>query len=102
MKIDGFDWDSGNLMKNEAKHGLTRDAIEAFFGGKVGVAPDPKHSTAEDRFLAIGRGPSGKPMIVAFTFRTRDGSKLIRPISARFMHAKEARKYEQAFAKNEK
>jgi uncharacterized DUF497 family protein len=102
VKIDGFDWDSGNLMKSEAKHELTRDAIEEFFRGEVGVTPDPKHSTAEDRFFAIGRGPSGKPMIVAFTFRTRDGLKLIRPISARFMHSKETKKYEQAFTQNEK
>ena len=102
MKIDGFDWDSGNLMKNEAKHGLTRDAIEVFFGGTVWVAPDPRHSRQEDRFLAIGEGPNGKSMIVAFTFRLKAGQRLIRPISARYMHAKEAKKYEQAFAKNEK
>jgi len=31
MRIDGFDWDSGNLMKNEPKHGLTHSMIEAFF-----------------------------------------------------------------------
>lgn len=102
MKIDGFDWDSGNLFKNEAKHGLSRDAIEAFFAGKIWVAPDPKHSSQEDRFLAVGAGPSGRPMIVAFTFRLRADQRLIRPISARYMHAKEARKYEQTFAKNEK
>lgn len=102
MKVDGFDWDSGNLLKNEAKHGLSHEIIETFFGGKIWVGPDPKHSAAEERFLAIGKGPSGQPMIVAFTFRERAGKKLIRPISARHMHARETRKYEQAFAKNEK
>ena len=88
-------------MKSEAKHGVSRVAIEDFFRGKIWVAPDPKHSTHEDRFLAIGKGPSGKPMIVAFTFRTRDARKLIRPVSARFMHAKEVEKYEQAFTQDE-
>ena len=102
MKVSGFDWDSGNLFKNEAKHDLSREVIEAFFHGTVFVSPDLAHSTKEDRFLAIGRDENGRPMVVAFTFREKSGSKLIRPISARYMHAKEARKYEEAFAKNEK
>jgi uncharacterized DUF497 family protein len=81
---------------------LTRDTIEEFIAAEIRIAPDPKHSSREDRFLAIGEVPNGKPMIVAFTFRVREGPTLIRPISARFMHAKEAKKYEQAFTKNEK
>lgn len=102
VKVDGFDWDSGNTFKNEAKHGISRETVEAFFGREVRVAPDPKHSRTEDRFLALGRGPGERPMIVAFTFRATRGLKLIRPISARFMHAREIAKYDQAFAKDEK
>ena len=102
MKVDGFDWDSSNSFKNEAKHGLTREAIESFFEGRIWIAPDLKHSHSEDRFLAIGSDSTGRPMIVAFTLRTKSGLKLIRPISARYMHAKEAKKYEQAFTQDEK
>ena len=40
-------------------------------------------------------------MIVAFAFRAAGGLKLIRAISARFMHAREIAKYDQAFAKDE-
>lgn len=98
MKVDGFDWDAGNQFKNEAKHGLSREVIETFFHGKIWVGPDPKHSTAEDRFLALGCDRNERPMIVAFTFRERNGLRLIRPISARYMHVKEVKKYEQAFA----
>jgi uncharacterized DUF497 family protein len=101
VKIDGFDWDSGNLLKNEVKHSLTHEVIEAFFREKIWVAPDPLHSVMEDRFLAIGSGPGKRPMIVAFTFRNKGNLRLIRPISARFMHMKEVKKYEEAFAKNE-
>jgi uncharacterized DUF497 family protein len=101
VKVDGFDWDSGNLFKNEAKHGISRETVEAFFGRNVWVAPDPKHSSTEDRFLAIGRSPGEKPMIVAFTVRAARGLKLIRPISARFMHAKEIARYDQAFTQDE-
>ena len=103
MKIDGFDWDSGNLMKNEKKHGISHDLIESFFHQKPLVGPDLKHSHAEDRFIALGKDAHGKHMIVAFTFRNSEKvGKLIRPISARYMHQKEVLKYEQAFAKNEK
>jgi uncharacterized DUF497 family protein len=102
MKVDGFDWNSSNTFKNETKHGISRELIESFFEGRIWVAPDVKHSHSEDRFLAIGSDPNGRPMIVAFTFRTKGGLKLIRAISARYMHAKEAKKYEQAFTKDEK
>ena len=78
-----------NSFKNEAKHGISRETVEAFFGRDVRVAPDPKHSRTEDRFLALGRSPGERPMIVAFTVRAARGLKLIRPISARFMHARE-------------
>lgn len=101
MKVDGFDWDSGNSFKNEAKHGISRQTVEAFFGRSIWVAPDVKHSSTEDRFLAIGRGPGDKPMIVAFTVRAVKDLKLIRPISARFMHAREIAKYDQTFTKTQ-
>jgi hypothetical protein len=39
----------------------------------------------------------GKPMFVVFTIR----SNLIRPISARYMHKKEARNYEKNFTQND-
>lgn len=55
MKVDGFDWDSGNLLKNEAKHGLTREVIEAVFHGNVRVGPDPKHSNFGRTLFSIGR-----------------------------------------------
>ena len=102
MKVDGFDWDSGNLFKSETKHGISREVVEVFFQNEIRVAPDPKHSSTEDRFLALGRNENGKPMIVAFTIRIRGGQKLVRPISARYMHAKEVKKYEQAFTQDEK
>ena len=101
VKIEGFDWDSGNSFKSGMKHGISWEAIEEFFHGRIFVAPDLKHSTTEERHLAIGRGPGRKPMIVAFTIRETKGLKLIRAISARFMHTKEAKKYEEAFTQNE-
>ena len=51
----GFDWDDGNLAKCR-KHGLAMDDIEAVFKGALQVATDDKHSAAETRYYAIGRG----------------------------------------------
>jgi len=90
MKFDGFDWDSGNWPKC-GKHGVSRKEIERlFFEGQASIAPDLKHSSSmESRHIAVGH-VDGRAMFVAFVFRGR----LIRPISARYMHAKEVRNYE--------
>ncbi|WP_198648684.1 BrnT family toxin [Cyanothece sp. BG0011] len=72
IKFNGFDWEQGNEQKCQ-KHGLTKLEIEKFFQGKIRVNPDVKHSSSEDRYLAIGRSPNGKPMFVAFTLRNYQG-----------------------------
>jgi uncharacterized protein len=94
MQIDGFDWNDGNLAKCQ-KHGVSVEEIEALFRAGAYVAPDRKHSDEEQRQLAVGRSTTGRPMFVVFTIRQRDGLALVRPISARYMHAKEIERYEQ-------
>jgi uncharacterized DUF497 family protein len=97
----GFDWDSGNSAKCR-RHGVLEADIEALFRREVWVVPDPAHSASEVRFRAVGRASSGRHIFVAFTLRRRHGSVLIRPISARFMHRKEVRHYEEQKAATEK
>ena len=97
MKIQtlGFDWDSGNRRKC-CKHGLHFDEIEKFFRqSSLFVMPDIHHTRLEERYIAFGPSPKGRPMLVAFTFRIREEEILIGPISARYMHEKEAKKYEE-------
>ena len=84
-----FDWDRGNAVK-VTKHGLTREAIEGFFRLRPRVAPDPAHSQVEQRFIAVGPTEQGRLAFVGFCWR--DGR--IRPISARYMHTREVRRYE--------
>jgi uncharacterized DUF497 family protein len=92
MQIAGFDWDDGNWPKC-GKHGVSREEIEqALVDARI--APDLKHSAQESRHIAIGRSQAGRPMFVAFTLRQRDGQPVVRPISARYMHAKEIERYE--------
>lgn len=86
MEIAGFDWDSGNWPKC-GKHGVSREEIERLFlEGRARVAPDVKN---ESRHIAAGR-VDDRALFVAFAFR----GDLIRPISARYMHTKEASNYE--------
>lgn len=99
MRIDGFDWDDGNTAKCR-KHGLSLSEIEDILAGPVTlILPDEWHSEAETRSIAIGRTATGRHAFVAFTIRERDGRTLLRPISARYMHAKEVRRYEQQIAR---
>jgi uncharacterized DUF497 family protein len=89
----GFNWDEGNREKCR-KHGVSIAEIEALLNADPRVAPDPKHSAREDRFIAVGRNKEGRPLFVAFTFPTKNGQRLIRPVSARYMHGKEIEGYE--------
>lgn len=93
-----FDWDDGNRAKCQ-KHGVSLTEIERFFQQELYLAPDRKHSHAEERFLAVGRSSKGRPMFVVFTLRERNDLTLIRPISARYMHAREAKRYDEESAK---
>jgi uncharacterized protein len=65
----------------------------------ITVVPDPRHSAAEERFKAIGETAEGRHVLIVFTLRIRNGETRIRPISARYMHRKEVRYYEEAIAK---
>ena len=94
LRVGGFDWDEGNRKKCQ-QHGLSITQIEDVFTNGPRVAPDLKHSGGEDRLIAVGRTKGGRPIFVAFTFRTKDKRRLIRPVTARYMHAKEIEAYEK-------
>jgi uncharacterized DUF497 family protein len=91
--VSGFDWDVGNRAHCQ-RHGVSVAEIEALLRGNPRVAPDLEHSRFEDRLIAVGRSERGRPLFVAFTMRERSGQLMIRPVSARYMHAKEIANYE--------
>jgi len=93
LRVNGFDWDEGNQTKCQ-KHGLSIAQIEALFTHSPRIAPDAKHSTDEDRLIAVGR-IAGRPAFVAFTIRVKSKRRFIRPVTARYMHAKEVAAYEE-------
>lgn len=100
MEFSGFDWDHGNREKCR-KHGMAIEVVEELFQAGLIVLPDEAHSQTEQRFRAIGRTKEGRGMFVVYTLRRRGMDKLIRPISARYMHDKEVERYAQNYEAEE-
>jgi uncharacterized DUF497 family protein len=94
-QIEGFDWDTGNSRKSADKHDVTQAKAESiFFNDPLIVVEDAKHSEREQRFNALGKTTQNRLLHVTFT--VRQNATLIRVISARDMHRKEKKAYEQA------
>jgi uncharacterized DUF497 family protein len=91
--LGGFDWDRGNVSKCQ-KHGVSVAEIESLFGSGLLVLPDSAHSKAEPR-QGHRQAEAGRWVFLVFTIRVRAADRMIRPISARYMHAKEVAAYEK-------
>ena len=90
----GFDWDAGNRAKCQ-KHGVTVPEIEALFSEPLLIVPDATHSKSETRIRALGRASAGRMIFLVFTIRLKGGRRVVRPISARYMHPREVAYYEK-------
>jgi uncharacterized DUF497 family protein len=55
----------------------------------------PRALEIRSAWLAIGKSGSGRTIFLVFTIRQQGGQRLIRPISARYMHAQEIAWYER-------
>ena len=93
-RIVGFDWDAGNARKNEKHLVSMAEAEQVFFNAPLLVLEDAKHSQQEPRLHALGKTDAGRLLHITCTLR--QNNTLIRVISARDMHSKERRIYEQA------
>lgn len=89
--FEGFDWDEGNRGKC-LEHGVSLDEIEEALSRIRFMIDDP--FGGEKRYRTVGRTAAGRYLFAVFTMR---GARL-RPISARYMHAREVARYEQALA----
>lgn len=93
-QITGFDWDKGNARKSADKHGVRQsEAEQVFFNQPLLLIEDIKHSQDEPRYHALGITDDHRQLYITFTLRA--AGTLIRVISARVMHRKERRIYEQ-------
>ena len=88
----GFEWDDGNLDKNQDKHKVSYlECEQVFFNRPLLLYDDTKHSTKEPRMYVLGKTNNDRLLFVVFTV----SSKLIRVISARDMNKKERVVYEK-------
>jgi uncharacterized DUF497 family protein len=92
MRVAGIEWDEGNWPKCGG-HGVSRDDIEYALRRMTFRIPDPNPS--ETRYRTASRAPNGRPVFIVYTHRQRDGQTWLRPISARYMHGKEVKAYEE-------
>jgi uncharacterized protein len=93
MEFDGFDWDSGNRDKCQ-KHGVSLAEIESVFDGRF-LSVRTQSMRRPNAARAIGVTGQGRHVFVVFTWRLLGHRKLIRPISARYMHKKEVAAHEK-------
>jgi uncharacterized DUF497 family protein len=94
-QITGFDWDDGNSRKSADKHDVSQaEAESVFFNDPLIVVEDAKHSERELRFNALGKTAQNRLLHISFTLR--QNGTMVRVISARDMHRKERKAYEQA------
>lgn len=92
-----FEWDKGNIDKNFVKHNVTDKETEEIFENEPKfIVEDEKHSLKEARYMIWGVTDKSRKLSVFFTLR----SKKVRVISARDMHKKERREYEEKIQKN--
>lgn len=90
-KLEGFDWDRGNL-EHIKKHKVGYvECEQVFFNKPFLVNKDQAHSQIEKRFEVLGGTNNERLLFVVFT--VREGK--IRIVSARDQNKKERRRYEE-------
>lgn len=92
-KIKSFEWDDGDARKNEKHDVSMAEAEQVFFNDPLLLLEDAKHSQRESRIHALGKSDEGRLLHITFTLRRNE--EKIRVISARDMHKKERKIYEQ-------
>lgn len=87
-----FEWDEEKAKTNLKKHKVSfEEGATIFHDLFVATMPDPDHSNAEQRYIAIGLSVNGRLLAVAFTER---GEKT-RIISCRKATSRERNVYEE-------
>ena len=88
-----FDWDPEKAARNAAKHGISFDqAIQAFDDPDALFIEDREHSDGERREKLIGATDESVIVLVVFTEREKDATRII---SAWEASRKERMQYEK-------
>jgi uncharacterized protein len=84
-KIEGFEWDHGNLEHIKIHNVSHRECEDAFLNKPFIVNEDKTHSKIEERFQALGKANNGRLLFISFTIRNNK----VRVVSARDQNRKE-------------
>jgi uncharacterized DUF497 family protein len=88
-----FSWDENKAERNLSKHGVSFDEAKTVFADPLFVDfYDPDHSEDEERYLIVGESNRGRLLIVSYTERSNDVTRLI---SAREVTPTEREAYEE-------
>lgn len=92
-----FEWDDAKAESNLAKHGVDfMEAMSVLRDPLLMTRLDYEHDEDEERWVSLGRGSSGKLLLVVHTFMsTGPNTALVRLISAREPTRREREQYEQ-------
>lgn len=89
-----FEWDPGKALVNLIKHGVTFDeAVTAFRDPLASVFPDDGHSILDKREILVGSSTYGRLLVVSFTERTYNSTRII---SARTATPRERKSHEES------
>jgi uncharacterized protein len=87
-----FLWDAANTTKLWSRHAVRPFEVEeAWEDTHALLAPDSKHSTAEERYILLGKTHKHRVLFIVVTVR----SGRIRPLSARTANREEVALYEE-------
>jgi uncharacterized DUF497 family protein len=95
-RVEGFDWDKGNIEKNWERHKVSFiECEEVFFNEPLIVLENEVHSRIENRYYALGRTNDERLLFIVFTIRRNR----IGVISARDTSKRERRIYGEEIEK---
>lgn len=95
-KIEGFEWNKGNL-EHINKHNVSKEECEeAFLNKQPELTSDGTHSQIEERYRIYGQTDSGRLLFIIITIRTNK----IRVISARDQNKKERKEFSKTGGEN--
>jgi uncharacterized protein len=83
--IDDFNWDEDKAAGNEGKHGVSFEEAASCFHDTDAKIFRVNRKGGEIRFALQGTSNQGRPLIVIFTYRTKENERIAWIISAQKM-----------------
>ena len=90
-----FEWDEQKNRTNYTKHKINFELASMVFRDPLACYRFDRSVDGEERWLAIGRVLERYLLIVVHTYRNREGTEVIRIISARGATSHERKLYEE-------